>query len=340
MSGSLTSVAYIGATILFILSLGGLSNPESSRRGNLYGMIGMAIAVLATVAGRVAPAGIAWVAGALVAGGAIGLFLARTVKMTQMPELVAFMHSLVGLVAMLVGYASYIDPTATAGMSPAEATIHHIEIYVGVLIGAVTLSGSVIAFGKLSGRISGKPLLLPARHWLNLAGLVAVFWFGYQFLRAPDIQPRMMPLVAMSVIALLFGVHMVMAIGGADMRVVVSMLNSYSGWAAAATGFMLSNDLLIVTGALVGSSGAILSYIMCRAMNRNFLSVIAGGFGGESAAPAAGGAAQPAGEVVPVNAQEAADLLKEAKSVIIVPGYGMAVAPAPPTGFAITKSAR
>src|ERR1700682_2776929 len=341
MSGSLTSVAYIGATILFILSLGGLSNPESSRRGNLYGMIGMAIAVLATVAGRVAPAGIAWVAGALVAGGAIGLFLARTVKMTQMPELVAFMHSLVGLVAMLVGYASYIDPTATAGMSPAEATIHHIEIYVGVLIGAVTLSGSVIAFGKLSGRISGKPLLLPARHWLNLAGLVAVFWFGYQFLRAPDIQPRMMPLVAMSVIALLFGVHMVMAIGGADMRVVVSMLNSYSGWAAAATGFMLSNDLLIVTGALVGSSGAILSYIMCRAMNRQFLSVIAGGFGGGTPGPAkAGGAAQPAGEVVAVSGHETAELLKEAGSVIIVPGYGMAVAQAQHTVCEITKYLR
>jgi H+-translocating NAD(P) transhydrogenase subunit beta len=340
MSASMVSVAYLAAIILFILSLGGLSNPESSRRGNLYGMIGMAIAVLATVFARVAPAGIPWVAGALVVGATIGLYLARTVKMTQMPELVAFMHSLVGLVAMLVGYASYIDPTATAGMSPAEATIHHVEIYLGVLIGAVTLSGSVIAFGKLSGRIGGKPLLLPARHWLNLAGLVAVIWFGYQFLHAPTIQQGMMPLIAMSVIALLFGVHMVMAIGGADMPVVVSMLNSYSGWAAAATGFMLSNDLLIVTGALVGSSGAILSYIMCRAMNRNFLSVIAGGFGGESAAPAAKGEAQPAGEVVSVSAQEAADLLKEAKSVIIVPGYGMAVAQAQHTVFEITKRLR
>jgi NAD(P) transhydrogenase subunit beta len=341
MSANLVAVSYLAAIILFILSLGGLSNPESSRRGNLYGMIGMAIAVLATVFGpHVAPAGLPWVAGALVVGAAIGLYLARTVKMTQMPELVAFMHSLVGLVAMLVGYASYIDPTATAGMSPAEATIHHIEIYLGVLIGAVTLSGSVIAFGKLSGRISGKPLLLPARHWLNLAGLVAVFWFGYQFLRAPDIQQGMMPLVAMSVIALLFGVHMVMAIGGADMPVVVSMLNSYSGWAAAATGFMLSNDLLIVTGALVGSSGAILSYIMCRAMNRNFLSVIAGGFGGESAKPAAKGDAQPAGEVVSVSAQETADLLKDAKSVIIVPGYGMAVAQAQHTVYEITKRLR
>src|SRR5882672_795316 len=342
MSASLAAVSYIAATILFILSLGGLSNPESSRRGNLYGMIGMAIAVLATVFGpRVTPAGLGWIAIALVVGGAIGLYLARTVKMTQMPELVAFMHSLVGLVAMLVGYASYIDPTATAGMSPAEATIHHVEIYVGVLIGAVTLSGSVIAFGKLSARISGKPLLLPARHWLNLAGLVAVIWFGYQFLRSPDIHQGIIPLAAMSVIALLFGVHMVMAIGGADMPVVVSMLNSYSGWAAAATGFMLSNDLLIVTGALVGSSGAILSYIMCRAMNRHFLSVIAGGFGGGDAAPKkAGDGAQPAGEVVAVSAQETGEFLKEASSIIIVPGYGMAVAQAQHTVCEITKYLR
>src|SRR6185312_13096406 len=251
MSPSMVAVAYIAAIILFILSLGGLSSPESSRRGNLYGMIGMAIAVVATVAGRVEPAGLAWVAAALVAGGAIGLYLARTVKMTQMPELVAFMHSLVGLVAMIVGYASFIDPTATAGMSGAEAAIHHIEIYVGVLIGAVTLSGSVIAFGKLSGRIGGKPMLIPGRHWLNLAGLLVVAYFGYAFLRVHSIDEGMIPIVVMSVIALLFGVHMVMAIGGADMPVVVSMLNSYSGWAAAATGFMLSNDLLIVTGALV-----------------------------------------------------------------------------------------
>jgi NAD(P) transhydrogenase subunit beta len=225
-------------------------------------------------------------------------------------------------------------------MSSAEATIHHIEIYLGVLIGAVTLSGSVIAFGKLSGKIGGKPMLLPARHWLNLAGLLAVIWFGYEFMRAQSIDQGMMPLVVMSVIALLFGVHMVMAIGGADMPVVVSMLNSYSGWAAAATGFMLSNDLLIVTGALVGSSGAILSYIMCRAMNRNFISVIAGGFGGEAAAPAAKDGAQPAGEVTSVTAQETADLLREAKGVIIVPGYGMAVAQAQHTVFEITKRLR
>src|SRR6185295_19473500 len=206
--------------------LGGLSNPETSRRGNLYGMIGMGIAVLATVFGpRVTPAGIVWVAIALVVGGAIGMYLARTVKMTQMPELVAFMHSLVGLVAVLVGYASYIDTSASAGMTGAEMAIHHMEVYVGVLIGAVTLSGSVIAFGKLSGRIGGKPMLLPARHFLNLAGLLVVIWFGYQFMRAPTIQVGMMPLIVMTVIALLFGIHMVMAIGGADMPVVVSMLN-------------------------------------------------------------------------------------------------------------------
>ena len=342
MSGSLTSVAYIAATILFILSLGGLSNPESSRRGNLYGMIGMTIAVLATVMGpRVSAGGIPWIVAALLVGGALGLFLARTVQMTQMPELVAFMHSLVGLVAVVVGYASYIDPTAAAGMSPAETGIHHVEVYLGVLIGAVTLSGSVIAFGKLSGRISGKPLLLPARHWLNLLLLLVVIAMAYLFLDAPSIDNGMRPLIVMTALALLFGVHMVMAIGGADMPVVVSMLNSYSGWAAAATGFMLSNDLLIVTGALVGSSGAILSYIMCRAMNRNFLSVIAGGFGGGSPAPKkAGDTAQPAGEVVPISAQETADLLRDAASIVIVPGYGMAVAQAQHTVFEITKLLR
>jgi H+-translocating NAD(P) transhydrogenase subunit beta len=341
MSGSLTSVAYIAATILFILSLGGLSNPETSRRGNLYGMIGMAIAVLATILGpRVSAGGIAWIAAALVVGGALGLYLARSVQMTQMPELVAFMHSLVGLVAVVVGYASYIDPTAAEGMSPAEMSIHHVEIFLGVLIGAVTLSGSVIAFGKLSARISGKPLLLPARHWLNLLLLLGVIGLGYVFLSAPSIDAGMTPLVAMTVLALLFGIHMVMAIGGADMPVVVSMLNSYSGWAAAATGFMLSNDLLIVTGALVGSSGAILSYIMCKAMNRHFLSVIAGGFGGGAPAKKAGGAAEPAGEVVAVSAQETAELLKEAASIVIVPGYGMAVAQAQHTVYEITKYLR
>jgi NAD(P) transhydrogenase subunit beta len=343
MSGSITSVAYIGATILFILSLGGLSNPESSRRGNFYGMLGMAIAVLATVFGPkvVGAAGLGYIVAALVVGGGIGLYLARTVQMTQMPELVAFMHSLVGLVAVVVGFASYIDPTAAAGMTPAEASIHHVEVYLGVLIGAVTLSGSVIAFGKLSGKIGGKPLLLPGRHWLNLGLLVVVIVLGQRFLAAGSIDAGMTPLMVMTALALVFGVHMVMAIGGADMPVVVSMLNSYSGWAAAATGFMLSNDLLIVTGALVGSSGAILSYIMCRAMNRQFLSVIAGGFGGDSAKPkAAGDAAAPVGEVTPISALETAELLKDASSVIIVPGYGMAVAQAQHTVYEITKSLR
>jgi H+-translocating NAD(P) transhydrogenase subunit beta len=341
MSASLATVAYIGATILFILSLGGLSNPETARRGNLFGMIGMALAVAATVLGpRVTAAGIPWIVGALVVGGAVGLFAAKKVQMTQMPELVALMHSLVGLAACLVGFASYVD-TSTVFPTPAEKTIHEIEIYVGILIGAVTFSGSIVAFLKLSGRIGGKPLLLPARHWLNLAGLLVVIFFGRQFLQAHDIDAGMLPLLVMTVVALAFGVHMVMAIGGADMPVVVSMLNSYSGWAAAATGFMLSNDLLIVTGALVGSSGAILSYIMCRAMNRNFISVIAGGFGGGAPAPAAaGGAAQPAGEVVPVNAAETAELLKESKNVIIVPGYGMAVAQAQHTVFEITRLLR
>jgi NAD(P) transhydrogenase subunit beta len=341
MSASLATVAYIGAIILFIMSLGGLSNPETARRGNFLGMAGMALAVLATVLGpRVTAAGIPWIVGALVVGGAIGLYAAKKVQMTQMPELVALMHSLVGLAACLVGFASYVD-TSTVFPTPVEKTIHEIEIYVGILIGAVTFSGSIMAFGKLSGRIGGKPLLLPGRHWLNLVGLLVVLYFGGQFLQAGNTSAGMLPLLVMTVIALAFGVHMVAAIGGADMPVVVSMLNSYSGWAAAATGFMLSNDLLIVTGALVGSSGAILSYIMCRAMNRNFISVIAGGFGGGAPAPAgAGGAAEPQGEVTPVSAAETAELLKDSKHVIIVPGYGMAVAQAQHTVFEITKLLR
>jgi NAD(P) transhydrogenase subunit beta len=305
MTQSLATVSYLGATILFILCLGGLSNPETSRRGNLYGIVGMTIAVLATVFGpQVTAGGLPYIIGAMVVGAAIGLYAARIVKMTQMPELVALMHSL------------------------------------GVLIGAVTFSGSVVAFGKLSGRITGKPVLLPGRHWLNLAGLLVVIWFGYRFVNAHGVSEAMLPMIVMSIVALAFGVHMVMAIGGADMPVVVSMLNSYSGWAAAATGFMLSNDLLIVVGALVGSSGAILSYIMCAAMNRNFISVIAGGFGTEGGTPAAAGGAQPAGEVNPIAAAETAELLRESKSVIIVPGYGMAVAQAQHTVCEITKTLR
>ena len=343
MSASLATVAYIGAIILFILSLGGLSNPESSRRGNLYGMIGMALAVLATVFGpRVSLAGVPWIIGAMVVGGSVGLYAARKVQMTQMPELVAMMHSMVGLAACLVGFANYIDPIAALNLSSAEKSIHEIEVYLGILIGAVTFSGSLIAFGKLAGKIGGKPLLLPGRHFMNLAGLLIVIAFGWQFLHAESVSAGMLGLTVMTVIALLFGVHMVMAIGGADMPVVVSMLNSYSGWAAAATGFMLNNDLLIVTGALVGSSGAILSYIMCRAMNRNFISVIAGGFGSGGGKPAkkADGDAQPAGEVVSISAVETAELLREAKNVIIVPGYGMAVAQAQHTVYEITKLLR
>jgi NAD(P) transhydrogenase subunit beta len=340
MSANLANVAYLGAAILFILSLGGLSNPETARRGNLYGMVGMAIAVLATVFGpRVTAAGLPYIVAALVAGGAVGLYAAKKVQMTQMPELVALMHSLVGLAACLVGFASYVD--TSVAYTGAEKTIHEVEIYIGIFIGAVTFSGSIVAFGKLSGKIGGKPMLLPARHWLNLAGLLAVIWFAVAFVQAEDVNVGMVPLAIMTAIALLFGIHMVMAIGGADMPVVVSMLNSYSGWAAAATGFMLSNDLLIVTGALVGSSGAILSYIMCRAMNRSFVSVIAGGFGtGGGAAPAAAGGAQPQGEVQAVSAAETAELLRSAKNVVIVPGYGMAVAQAQHTVYEITKFLR
>lgn len=342
MSATLATASYIGATILFVLSLGGLSNPETSRRGNLYGMIGMTIAVLATVFGpQITPAGYVWIIAAMAVGASIGLYAARVVRMTQMPELVALMHSLVGLAAVLVGFANYIDPAAAGAFQGAEKTIHEMEIYLGILIGAVTFSGSVIAFGKLSANISGKPMLLPGRHWLNLTGLLVVIWFGWRFINTHTVADGMIPLIVMTVIALLFGIHMVMAIGGADMPVVISMLNSYSGWAAAATGFMLSNDLLIVTGALVGSSGAILSYIMCRAMNRHFIAVIAGGFGTEGGTPAAaGGGAQPAGEVVPILAAETAELLREAKNVIIVPGYGMAVAQAQHAVYEITKVLR
>ncbi len=348
MSASLVTVSYIGATILFVLSLGGLSNPETAKRGNWYGVVGMAIAVLATVFGSrvvgsseqsiVVGAGYVFIILAMVIGGAVGLYAAKTVQMTQMPELVAIMHSLVGFAACAIGYASYID-TSTVFATHAEHTIHLLEIYIGILIGAVTFTGSVIAFGKLSGRIDGKPLLLPARHWINLAGLIVVIIFGKIFLGAESIAGGMFPLIVMTLISLAFGVHMVMAIGGADMPVVISMLNSYSGWAAAATGFMLSNDLLIVVGALVGSSGAILSYIMCRAMNRNFISVIAGGFGTTSTSSSSAAAA-PAGDVKSINAAETADMLSEAKSVIIVPGYGMAVAQAQHAVYEMTKLLR
>lgn len=321
MPGGIISVSYIAATILFILALRGLSHPETARPGNLYGIVGMTLAILATVLSeRVTTYGL--VISAMAISGVIGVTVARRVQMTQMPELVAILHSLVGLAAVLIGFANYIDPTAS--FTGAAKTIHELEIYLGVLIGAVTFTGSVVAFGKLCGKISGKPLLLPGRHWINLGMLVAAVLLGKWFLNVESIGIGMIPLTLMTLIAFAFGVHMVMAIGGADMPVVISMLNSYSGWAASATGFMLANDLLIVTGALVGSSGAILSYIMCRAMNRNFISVISGGFGTEGGAPAAG----VTGEVEAIDPEEAASLLSEAKNVIIVPGYGMAVAQA------------
>ncbi len=325
MPQGLVTAAYIGAIILFILALGGLSHPETSRRGNAYGITGMAIAVVATVLGpQVNVIGIIIVC--MLIGGTIGFILALKVQMTQMPELVAILHSLVGVAAVLVGFVNFMDPNAALHFTDSEKFIHDIETYVGVLIGAITFSGSVIAFGKLSAKISGKPVLLPARHWLNLGLLIASIWLCFEFVNQAETGGGLIPLLIMTAIALAFGVHMVMAIGGADMPVVISMLNSYSGWAAAATGFMLSNDLLIVTGALVGSSGAILSYIMCRAMNRHFLSVIAGGFGTESAGTA--GTTSDEGEVFPIEYEEVAQLLLAAKEVMIIPGYGMAVAQA------------
>lgn len=336
MTEGLITTAYIAASILFILALGGLSHQETARRGNVYGIIGMAIALIATILGaQVTSYGV--LAVCMVIGAVIGIFVAARVQMTAMPELVAILHSFVGLAAVLVGFASYLDPDMH--FEGVEKTIHDVEIYLGVLIGAVTFTGSVIAFGKLSARITSKPLYLPARHWLNLGlGLICV-WLGVVFVGAVDTPTGLIPLMIMTLIAFAFGVHMVMAIGGADMPVVISMLNSYSGWAAAATGFMLNNDLLIVTGALVGSSGAILSYIMCRAMNRNFLAVIAGGFGTEGGTPAAGVAADQ-GEVVATSMEETAQLLEDAKSVVIVPGYGMAVAQAQHTICDITKKLR
>jgi NAD(P) transhydrogenase subunit beta len=332
MNPGLITVSYIASAILFILSLGGLSRQDTARRGNFYGAAGMAIAILATVLGT----GISqWLLiPAIVVGGAVGWMLAVRVEMTQMPELVAVLHSFVGLAATLVGYASFLDPNAH--YVGAEHTIHELEIYIGVFIGAVTFTGSIIAFGKLRGMISGKPLTLPMRHWLNLFGILVTIYLGSVFLSSEG-SAGLPALLIMTGIALLLGIHLVMAIGGADMPVVVSMLNSYSGWAAAATGFMLSNDLLIVTGALVGSSGAILSYIMCRAMNRSFISVILGGFGTGSGTSSA---AAVEGEAVSISAEETAQSLMDAKEVIIVPGYGMAVAQAQGVISEITKRLR
>jgi len=318
----LITVSYLGAAALFILALGGLSTNDTARRGNLFGMVGMIIAVLVTIAAFVTRHHEVLIA-IMVAGGVIGFILSRRVQMTQMPELVAILHSLVGLAAVLIGFANFMDPAIE--YSGVEKTIHEIEIYLGVGIGALTFTGSVVAYGKLSGLIGGQPMLLPARHWLNLALFIAVIVIAVGFVGEPDHGRATLLLLAMTVIALLFGIHMVAAIGGADMPVVISMLNSYSGWAAAATGFMLSNDLLIVTGALVGSSGAILSYIMCRAMNRHFISVIAGGFG-TSGGSSAGISVE--GEVQTIDIATMAELLNNAKQIMVVPGYGMATAQA------------
>ena len=334
MTPGIVTAAYIAATVLFILALGGLSNQETARRGNYYGMAGMLIALVATVLGLV-HGNYVMLFTSLIIGSVIGLLLAQRVQMTQMPELVAILHSLVGAAAVLVGYANFLDHNWT--LVGAAKTIHDVETYLGILIGAVTFSGSLIAFGKLSGRIGGKPLLLPARHFLNLGLLIGALVVGRLFVEQSAGDGGMGPLVVMTIIALLFGIHMVMAIGGADMPVVVSMLNSYSGWAAAATGFMLNNDLLIVTGALVGSSGAILSYIMCRAMNRKFFSVIAGGFG-TSGGTVAASDGEEQGEAVAVQAEEVAQMLLDAKEVMIIPGYGMAVAQAQHTVYEITKT--
>ncbi|MEC5341521.1 Re/Si-specific NAD(P)(+) transhydrogenase subunit beta [Brenneria populi] len=322
MSGGLVTAAYIVAAILFIFSLAGLSKHETSRQGNIFGVVGMAIALIATILGP-DTSNVAWIIVAMVIGGAIGVYLARKVEMTEMPELVAILHSFVGLAAVLVGFNSFLDHGEIA--DPVMVNIHLTEVFLGIFIGAVTFTGSVVAFGKLRGIISSKPLMLPHRHKMNLAALVVSFLLLLVFVNSDSVALQSVALLFMTAIALVFGWHLVASIGGADMPVVVSMLNSYSGWAAAAAGFMLSNDLLIVTGALVGSSGAILSYIMCKAMNRSFISVIAGGFGTDGSST---GASEEVGEYRETSAEEVAELLKNSSSVIITPGYGMAVAQA------------
>lgn len=327
------TAAYLFASILFILSLGGLSSQESAKRGVFYGIIGMTIAILATVLGEGVD-GHVYIIIAIAIAAVIGTLVARKVEMTSMPQLVAILHSFVGLAAVLVGFGSYLDPH-TQNITGVEHTIHLVEVFIGVFIGAITFTGSVIAWGKLDGKVMSKPLLYPGRHIVNIILLIACFVLGYLFTVAPGLD-GMMYLYIMTAIASFIGIMLVMAIGGADMPVVVSMLNSYSGWAAAAAGFMLGNDLLIVTGALVGSSGAILSIIMCKAMNRSFVSVILGGFGAVST----GVAQEMEGEVTALNHDAVAELLKEAKSVVIVPGYGMAVAKAQYPIFEMVQNLR
>lgn len=321
ISSGLQTAAYLFASILFILSLGGLSSQESAKRGVWFGIVGMAIAILSTVLGGNVQ-GHVYIIVALAIASVIGIIVARKVQMTSMPQLVAILHSFVGLAAVLVGFGSYLDPSAHP-TTPGEHTIHLVEVFIGVFIGAITFTGSIIAWGKLEGRIMSKPLLYPGRHLVNIILVIVSIVLGVMFVKAPGTS-GLMELIIMTGIAFFIGVMLVMAIGGADMPVVVSMLNSYSGWAAAAAGFMLSNDLLIVTGALVGSSGAILSIIMCEAMNRSFLSVIFGGFGN---APS-GSAKEIEGEVTSATHAEVAQMLDEANSIVIVPGYGMAVAKA------------
>lgn len=329
MSDSLVTIAYLAASALFILSLGGLSNQKTARRGNWLGIAGMVLALGATAMHRNFQ-GYWWLAAAVIPAAIGGIVVARRVAMTAMPQLVAILHSFVGLAAVLVGFATHVAfSRLTSGggervAKSAEHVIHDIEVFLGVCIGSLTFTGSIIAFLKLQGTISGKPLLLPGRHFINLGMLVATGGLLAWFL-AVNGDAGLAPLIIATVVTGVLGLHIVWAIGGADMPVVVSMLNSYSGWAAAAAGFMLGNDLLIITGALVGSSGAILSYIMCRGMNRSFISVILGGFGTEGGVPVAGASA-PAGEAKAIEVPETVSLLRGAKSVVIVPGYGMAVA--------------
>jgi len=325
MQQSLITIAYIAASALFILSLGGLSRQETARRGNWYGLTGMVIALVATGA-AMNTGGLPVLAAALIPGLIIGAILASRVQMTSMPELVAILHSFVGLAAVLVGFATYLGPHGN--MTAAENNLHTTEIFIGVCIGSITFTGSVIAFLKLRGSLSGKPLMLPGRHLINLIMLLATIGLGVAFFMSPDTHTGQWPLLIATVVTGILGVHFIMAIGGADMPVVVSMLNSYSGWAASAAGFMLSNDLLIITGALVGSSGAILSYIMCKGMNRSFVSVMLGGFGTEGGTAATSANGEPHGEVRSIDAETAASMLQQSKKVIIVPGYGLAVAQA------------
>jgi NAD(P) transhydrogenase subunit beta len=320
ISTGIQTAAYLFASILFILSLGGLSSQASAKRGVIFGIVGMAIAILSTVLGAEVQ-GHAYIIIALALASVIGIIVARKVEMTSMPQLVAILHSFVGLAAVLVGFGSYLDPN-THSLPGSEHTIHLVEVFIGVFIGAITFTGSIIAWGKLEGRITSKALAYRGRHAVNIILVLISIYLGIRFGMAPGTE-ALTELIAMTAIASFIGVMLVMAIGGADMPVVVSMLNSYSGWAAAAAGFMLGNDLLIITGALVGSSGAILSIIMCEAMNRSFLSVIFGGFGNATTSSKA-----IEGEVTSANHAEVAQMLQEAKSVVIVPGYGMAVAKA------------